>query len=295
MRDYFPFRSPEGKAEYLAWYDQQLGTWPVAKETCMVETAHGTTCVHISGSPTAPPMVLLPGMGSNSLAWLAYVAALSEHYRTYALDTIYDYGRSVRKPTFQKADVADWLDGVLVALGLESGVDVVGVSLGAWLSSQYALRCPRRLRKLVWLTPAGIIQAVSWNALARALLSALLPGLFLKPFLAYISPNLQSSAAGQAITGQLAKDIVLARRCFQALAVMGPTVLSDAELDKLTMPILCLIGANERFYSAAKAMARLQRVAPRICAEMVPQVGHDMTAIRVEETTRRVLAFLNEP
>ncbi len=39
---------------------------------------------------------------------------------------------------------------------------------------------------------------------------------------------------------------------------------------------------------------RLQHVALRICAETVPEVGHDMTAIQVAETTRRILAFLSE-
>lgn len=295
MPDSYPFRSAQAQADYTAWYDRRIERWPAPKETRMIKTAHGQTCVHINGSPNAPPIVLLPGMGSSSFSWMAFIGEWSKHYCTYALDSIYDYGRSVASMPVRREDLTGWLEAVLAELGLGDGIHLMGISLGAWLSAQYALRHPERLRKLVWLAPVGIVMPVSWKGMARALLSNLSPQRFLRPFLAWMSPDLQSSGTnGQAITDEVIDEILLARRCFRPMPIIAPTVLSDAELGRLSPPTLCLMGEHERFQSAPKAMARLQRVAPQICAEIVPRAGHDLTAIQVGPVSQRVLAFLEQ-
>ena len=52
--------------------------------------------------------------------------------------------------------LASWLDQVLDGLGLNSGVNLVGLSYGGWLASQYSLRFHQRLKKIVLIAPAGI-------------------------------------------------------------------------------------------------------------------------------------------
>ena len=70
-----------------------------------------TEYVRVSGSPTAPPLVLLPGLRGTSLMWVPVIAALAQHYRVYAPDTVTDVGLSVpRGELSTAADPVRWLD-----------------------------------------------------------------------------------------------------------------------------------------------------------------------------------------
>ena len=83
---YHPFRSQEAKETYLTYYDECAKRWPVASEEKMVKTSFGQTFVRISGPEDGPPLVLLSGDSENALAWIPQIAALSEDYRTYAVE-----------------------------------------------------------------------------------------------------------------------------------------------------------------------------------------------------------------
>jgi len=103
-----------------------------------------------------------PGGGSSSLMWIPNIETLSRHYRTYAVDNIYDFGRSVYSREFTGADdFTVWLDELLDSLGLENDVNMAGLSYGGWLAGEYALRHPGRIRKAVLLAPAATILPLS--------------------------------------------------------------------------------------------------------------------------------------
>jgi hypothetical protein len=131
-----PFRSATAKARYLAVYDSIAREWPVPSDTVTVSTSYGPTFVRVSGPDSAPPLVLLHGAGGSSLQWRPNVEALAKHYRTYAIDNIYDNGRSVytRKPE-TAADFVAWLGDSFDALELGDGINLVGLSYGGWVAS----------------------------------------------------------------------------------------------------------------------------------------------------------------
>lgn len=92
---FHPFRSEKAKKEYLESYDAMAKNWPVPAETLSVRTSQGRTFVRMCGPGDASPLMLLPGGGATSLMWTPNVTALSQSHRVYAIDHIYDYGRSV--------------------------------------------------------------------------------------------------------------------------------------------------------------------------------------------------------
>ena len=66
----------------------------------------------------APPLVLLPGVNASSLMWLPNIAELSQNHRVYAVDNIYDFGRSVwKRPMRTAEDLVNWLDELFTQLG----------------------------------------------------------------------------------------------------------------------------------------------------------------------------------
>jgi pimeloyl-ACP methyl ester carboxylesterase len=150
-----PFKSMEAKERYLAFEDKMARRWPIISEERLVQTSFGRTFMRISGPVDAPPLVLLPGGGSNSFIWSANIAALSKEFRTYALDNIWDFGRSVPTRRIESGrDFTGWLDELFDTLRLGRDIRIIGYSYGGWVASQYVLDHPERLKGAVLVAPA---------------------------------------------------------------------------------------------------------------------------------------------
>ncbi|HLF75732.1 MAG TPA: alpha/beta hydrolase [Anaerolineales bacterium] len=291
-----PFRSARAKAEYQALYMERAKAWPVASETKLIETPSGQTFIRLSGRFTDPPLILLPGSRGTSLTWIPNIAALSAHYRTYALDSIYDFGLSVSRRNIKKpGDLVTWLDEVLTVLVPEGSLSLVGLSYGGWLASQYALRFPERLHKVVLLAPAATVLPVSFTLILRALLTLIpLPGFRQQFYYWLLQDTVRSGETGRAYVDEAVADWAAAERCFGPLPMVPATVLEDKVLQGSRVPCLFLVGENEKMYSARKAVKRLNRVAPRIKTELIPGAGHDLSIIQADLVTRTIVGFLGE-
>ncbi|HEX2909046.1 MAG TPA: alpha/beta hydrolase [Phototrophicaceae bacterium] len=295
---YHPFRSAEAQAEYLAQYEAAAQAWPIPSECQMVDTLYGQTFVRISGPVDAPPLVLLPGAGTCSLMWSLNVEALSTNHRTYAVDGLINTG-CVGRSVYTRAitgpnDANTWLDALFDGLGLMAKVNLVGPSYGGWLASQYALHAPERLNKVVLVAPAGTLLPFSGEYLQRTMALYLTPSR--DTYVNVFKWNFSDLARqNETLLEALVDDFLLSARCFespnpQALPVL--TALSDAELQRFSVPTLVLIGENEVLYSAQAALQRLQAVAPQIRTELIPNAGHDLLLVQTELVNQKLLAFL---
>ena len=163
-----PFRTPAGRAAYLAAYEAVLAQWPIPVERRDVATPYGSTRVSIAGPAGGSPLVLLAGGGATSTVWFGNAEALGRDHRIYAVDVMGDAGLSVPSlPMRSVGDLMSWLDAVLDGCGLEK-VAIGGHSYGAWIALTYTLRHPDRVRGLVLIDPTTCF--TGWNPayLARA-------------------------------------------------------------------------------------------------------------------------------
>ncbi len=296
-RDCHPFRSIEARERYLSYYDGQAAFWPVDSVTRMVRTDDGETFVRISGPDDGPPLVLLPAARASSLCWVAVIEALSQRFRTYAVDAIYDVGRSVNaRPIRTAADATAWLDRLLDALGLTEGVNLMGLSLGGWLAAEYVLHDPKRLSRVVWLAPAGAVMPISSGFIARGFLCMLPSRATFGSFTRWVMPDAaRSTGHARTLFENAIDDMVLSAQCFTMRPMPGgaPRSLRDAELRDIVVPVLYLVGEHERVCSDANAaVSRLNRVAPQIETAIIPGVGHDLFILQPEAVSHRVLQFL---
>src|SRR5262249_25797006 len=112
----------------------------------------------------AAPLVLLPGMAASSLMWAPNIRALSESFRVVAVDAIYDWGKSVYAKLPKDAlEICGWLGELLDGLGLRAGVHLAGASYGGWVSAEFALRRPERLRSVALLAPGNVVLPLGWK------------------------------------------------------------------------------------------------------------------------------------
>ena len=294
---YHPFKSSEAKATYLALYDIKAKKWPVASECRMVDTSYGQTFVRISGRSGAPPLVLLHGAGGNSLQWIPNIKALSESFRTYAVDNICDNGRSIYTRAFESPnDFVNWLNELFNGLELGDSINLMGLSYGGWLAAQYALHFSNRLRKIVLLAPACTVLPLSYKWILRAVLCTIPHRYFTRSFLYWLLADLaQKGDSGTMFIEEHADESYLALRSFRTRRMVNPTVLSDSELQNIKVPTLFLVGENEKIYSAQKAVQRLKVVAPQVETAVIPNAGHDLTIVQAEMVNRKILDFLERP
>ncbi|APR80167.1 putative carboxylesterase [Minicystis rosea] len=293
LGDHHPFRSAKAQARFWARYDLRAARWPVPSVSSMVDTSFGKTFVRISGPVEAPPMVLLHGVGGSSLQWAANIEALSASHRVFAIDLLYEHGRSVPvRPARTVVDLTDWLDEVRAGLGLENGICLVGLSYGGWLASRYALRFPERLSALVLLAPVFTVLPLSLAWIARAVLCVIPLRWFSRRFMDWLLEDLaRRDEAGRQIVDEWTEDSFVAMRCFAPRRTVPPDLLSDDELRALRVPTLYLVGENEKIYAARDAVQRLRAVAPDIDAEVLPGAGHDLTIVRADLVNAKILAF----
>ena len=60
----------------------------------------------------------------------------------------------------------------------------------------------------------------------------------------------------------------------------------------MRMPVLFLVGENEKTFPPYKAIRRLNEVAPQIETEIIPQAGHDLNFAQADLVSQKVLEFL---
>jgi Predicted hydrolases or acyltransferases (alpha/beta hydrolase superfamily) len=291
---HYPFVSAEAKDRYLNAYDAKAKTWPVPAETRTIDTTYGKTFVRISGPAGAPPLVMLPGMGSDSLSWIPHIRALSGSFRTYAADVIGNYGRSV--PAREITAIDDymiWLDELLVGLQLNSGISLIGMSYGGMLAGQYALCHPERLRKVVLLAPAATVLPTS-PAFTRRLISSLIPARFFtrRLYIWLYEDFLREDPGNRAKAEAIMDEKILSAKSFRRTRPVPPAIMTDEELRSIRVPALYMVGEHEKIYSAAEAVARLKKVAPQIRADVILGAGHDLSLVQAEMVNRIVTEFL---
>jgi pimeloyl-ACP methyl ester carboxylesterase len=266
----------------------------------MVRTDLGDTLVRISGPLEGRPLVLLPGAWAHSLMWPPeMIEAFSQKYRTYCVDNIVDFGRSVSaRPVERAADFMAWLDQLFDALALPGGINLMGMSRGAWLAAEYTLHAPQRLAKAVWLSPGLTVIGPDPKSAAGGPLS--LAALMMPSsrtvgaMMRWLMP--EAPAHDESGFVQYVDDTALGLKCFDSKLIgrtTGPRVLTDAELAGVEVPVLYIAGVDEKLSSVRAAVSRLSSVAPSIRTTVVPGVGHGLITVQPETVGKTVLRFLN--
>ncbi|MGC4051979.1 MAG: alpha/beta hydrolase [Paludibaculum sp.] len=290
--DYYPYRTAAMKEEYLAHYDAVAQKeWPMPSETRMAPTTHGSTFVRINGPADAPPLMLLPGAGATSLMWTRNIQALSREFRTYAVDQVGELGRSTCQQPFRNLDdLIVWLDELITALGLQGGLNLMGLSYGGALTAQYALRHPQRVNKAVLLAPGATVYRLSLEFAARMVLVVVNSRKFLPKLVDWMFED--AARVDPQWLRETMVELSYNMNVMQPRKTPIPPVVKDEQWQELRVPTLFLVGEHETIYPAEKAVRRMRRVAPRMTSEVIPGAGHDLHVAQPDLVCRRIVEFL---
>jgi len=113
--------------------------------------------IHYYEGGSGAPVVLVHGLGSRAEDWANLMPQLKQAgFHVYAMDLL-GYGRSARPADaiYSISEEAQYVEDFLAQRGLQK-VNLVGWSMGGWVSMRVALDQPERIGRLVLCDSAGI-------------------------------------------------------------------------------------------------------------------------------------------
>ena len=204
---------------------------------------------------SAPPLVLLHGLGTGPSGWKPQVDALrpSRTVITPALQLAsgFDFGSEARR-------LLEDLDG--------EKIDLCGLSLGALVALRLAVEAPEGVRRLaVSAGYASLPRPLSLMQLALGSATVLMPPRALRNQLCSGIPEPYRETA-KVETAQL--DGRSVRHVFRE----GRRFDVRAGLERLTMPVLVLVGADD--WANGRLSQALADQLPNAELEVIPGAGH---------------------
>lgn len=281
--------TPQVQAEMMAIYDAKLAQWPTPYETRSVDTLYGRVHVIISGPEDAPPVLLLNAGQMAGWSWMTNVGTLNEIYRTYAIDTIGEPGKSELNDVnhFPKngAEWSDLLVNITDKLGVEKAF-VVGASNGGFLALNYAIHYPERIEKMALLGSMGITPSTNEN-IVRITFSQMFP-------LKWVQDNTIQWSFGDdpELHAQIDEWF---RLVFQTAPQQSPPITMKAEeLQQVKVPTLAVLGTEDNLMGDLGTVKELASNVPGI--EIVEiEASHLMGMEEPEECNQLIMGFFGTP
>lgn len=262
------YDTPEGETEVMATYENILKAWQLPHKSFFVSTRQGETFILSSGNPASPPLILFHGTDSNSLFWLEDIAQYSKKFCVYAPDNLGEPGKSApSRPDWNSPSYLEWIEDILESLHIQN-TSLLGLSQGGWLALKFATSHPERVNKLVLFSPAGI------GPLRKSF------GLRLFP---WMLPKIRNPhRVLKLVFGDLPIPADVSRfskpmiQHFKSRKRNMPD-FSDAELQRLKMPVLLAVSPKDAIFKANVVRARLKSLlGENMKVVFLPHGGHSL-------------------
>ncbi|WP_286149828.1 alpha/beta fold hydrolase, partial [Romboutsia ilealis] len=236
-------------------------------EKIMVNTSYGETFIIAMGKKELPSLILLHGSGMNSSMWIKEMEEYSKTHRVYAVDMPGEPGKSDENQLpFGGDEFSNWLNDVFNELFIEKA-SIVGISLGAWLGTKFAIRYSDKVDKLILLCPAGIGPQKK---------SFIFKFLFYSIFGEKGIDKLYYKINGDKPIPEIMLNYQkLIAKHFNFRKVTIP-IFTDNELRKLTMPVALFVGGKDVMLHSEKTANRLGSLLNHAEINFIQEEGHSI-------------------
>lgn len=272
----------------------------------IIEVNGRSTRVRLDGDPSAPPAVLLHGIGRSLEDWAPVIPKLAAHHRVISLD-MPGFGFSARRP--ERATLASFAAGVLETLdhiGETRPVHVMGNSLGGAVALQLQAIEPQRVATLVLVNAAGfgrevtpMLRLVAVPLLGRAMTARTTPkGALLAERMSFADPALATpervehalAIARQPGAGIVMHEVARALGTFFGLREEWRQTLLTT-IERNPRPTLVVWGDKDRVLPV-KHLDAARRQLPHAATHVFAGVGHMPQIERPDEFAALVHDFI---
>jgi pimeloyl-ACP methyl ester carboxylesterase len=236
-------------------------------------------------------VVLLHGIGASAERWIYILPALSRHYRVIVPDII-GFGYS-DKPTVEYTMdfFVKFFEDFLYKLKVER-LSIIGSSFGGYLATDFTIRNPKKVEKLVLAAPAGTMRS-STRTLDQYIMAALYPT-YENSVRAFKDMAFEPSS----VTEDTIRDFINRMRLPNAKYAFMSTLLAirDSEhlsgrISKIPVPTLLVWGENDKMIPLENAQEYSE--IPNSSLTVIKNCGHTPFVEKPLEFTKLVLKFLN--
>jgi Predicted hydrolases or acyltransferases (alpha/beta hydrolase superfamily) len=286
------FRSESKQQEYYNYYDEALKQLTVPYDTFYVKTAYGDTHILHCGQKGNPQLILLHCQGFSSIAWLYNLEELAKYFEIFCVDSIGEPGRTRSNRTkMANEEYVFWLSEVIHLLRLEKP-SIAGWSFGGFIAINFAIKHPERIHKLILMSPAASIAPLSLTFYLK-----LLPALFstkdekINCFLKWISDS-----DNQDFSNPIFTLFTIGMKNFRGwLKGTKLVVFKKSDFQKITAPILLMIGENDPIYkkvTPAELVYKMNNMLVNITAEIIPGT-HGFPIQNAALVNQKIVSFIS--
>ena len=235
------------------------------------------------------PLIIVHGGGDGAASdWMKNITILSRKYTVYIPD-MPGFGMSQSiDGTYNIGDMVDFVDNFACSMGLDTFF-LMGHSLGGGISLHYALKYPRKIRKLVLVSSLCLGKEIAWwvrlfsspvicQALGNAVVS-LFKGI--KYIARYFGP--------WEIVEPVSKTSIQIGSCIATLTEQTIVLLS--RLPEIVVPTLVMWGARDPIVPSTQAYAAAQLI-PDCQVKVFENCGHSVYRDRLREFSNELTGFL---
>ena len=309
------YKSEDGFKAVMGWYEDVTSKIDADVGSKYVTTRFGRTHMLVAGPENAPPLLLIPGISGCAPLWRRQIPEFAKHFRVYALDIVGQPGKSDPiTPSFLNDDFSLWLLDVLDGLQIDRS-HVAGTSVGGWIALRFGIFSPKRINKIVMLSPTGLSAArfpakiwISKYLNKRKDANALQDDLTAKS----ISKKSPGRSVGT-FDRQLAKLMALCTRHYRVDRSMGIYNETTQKIDfiagmkvlrkfffseprsylkKFNVPALLVFGEHELLYNPYKVAKRAKIIMPGLQTDIIADAGHAAIYDKPDEVNVKVIKFL---
>ena len=290
------FRSDDVRAAYCQLYDAAVtaSTMPVTESD--IETSFGRTHVLAAGDPSNPPLVAMHGFQMGSTSWLPLLPTLAAAHRVTMIDAIGQVSKSIAaKPITEAADLVAWLDETLRTLGIDRAA-MVGMSMGSWIATQYALALPDRVDRLALIAPAGLVSGLHLRFLLRVYRLAFRPSeARLESFFDTVVTPAGRGRLRQDPWRLIIQQFVVGMMGFKfaLIGAVRPTRCDLRRLSSAQIPVLVIIGRDESLHDGPKMAARFRQRLPEARIEIIDEANHFIPVDQPQIVEKLLADFLH--
>ena len=285
------YKSAEGKAKILEYYDKALLRLNVNYKDLFVDTRFGKTHILEIGPEEGKPLVIFHGGNVTNPVSLSWFKPLMNEYHIYAPDTIGHPGKSDEtRISPRDSSYAQWAVDFLDEIGLNQAY-FIGPSYGGGIAVKIASYAPERISKAVLLIPSGIAN----GSTKRMIFEVLIPVLIYKYFSNHdrlvraVRPMLSEE-----IDEDLLQHIGDVLR-YAKLESEFPRLVTSEEIKGFRAPTLVFAGEKDIFFPADVIIPRVKEIIPNlVAAESLKGSNHFPSKQTIDYVNKRIKEFLDD-
>jgi pimeloyl-ACP methyl ester carboxylesterase len=250
--------------------------------------------IHNYEAGQGPGLILLHGLGLDAGIWVLQIPVVARTHHVYAVDMI-GFGRSDKPPLEYSVETfVEFLEGFMRQAGIAKAT-LVGLSLGGWVTLEFAVQHAEMVERLVLVNSAGLRPPAPLTAESLAILN---PG-----SLAEERNLLKFVIHNQELVSEAYVELSFQRRLRSGsgytVARMIHSMLTrdewfDTRLSQASAPALVVSGREDRLIPLAmgEEIARRLRGSKLVVFD---ECGHLTPVEKPAEFAQAVTEFLGQP